>query len=50
MKRLSNQYLAFEEMWNKLKDGASKAWEGIKNIFSNVTNWFKMYLQMHGMV
>lgn len=31
----------FEEMWNKLKEGASKAWEGIKNVFSPVVNWFK---------
>lgn len=31
----------FENMWNNLKNGASQAWEGIKNVFSNVTNWFK---------
>ena len=28
-------------MWDKLKTGASNAWEGIKSVFSKVTNWFK---------
>ena len=28
-------------MWDGLKDGAKKAWEGIKSVFSVVADWFK---------
>ncbi len=31
----------FTEMWNKIKNAASSAWEGIKAVFSPVVNWFK---------
>lgn len=31
----------FTGMWDGVKDGAKNAWEGIKNVFSNVTGWFK---------
>lgn len=28
-------------MWNNLKNGASDAWTGIKNVFSHIADWFK---------
>ena len=28
-------------MWDGLKDGARQAWEGIKAVFSHVTDWFR---------
>lgn len=31
----------FAPMWNGLIDGAKKAWEGIKNVFSTVATFFK---------
>ena len=31
----------FANMWNNLTGGASKAWDGIKNVFSTVANFFK---------
>ena len=30
----------FSGMWNGLKEGASNAWEGIKQVFSTVANFF----------
>lgn len=31
----------FTGLWDKLKQGASNAWEGIKSVFSTVVSWFK---------
>ena len=31
----------FSTMWNGLKDGASKLWDGLVDIFSKAPNWFK---------
>ena len=31
---------AFSNMWNGLKNGASKAWEGVKAVFSKVADFF----------
>lgn len=30
----------FSKMWEGLKEGASKAWEGVKNVFSKVASFF----------
>lgn len=30
----------FGDMWDKLKNGASQAWNGIKSVFSPVVSWF----------
>ena len=30
----------FEKIWDKIKTGAKNAWEGIKNVFKPVTDWF----------
>ena len=30
----------FVNMWNKIKDGASWCWNGIKNVFSAIGGWF----------
>ena len=32
-------------MWNNFKNGASNAWNGIKNVFSNVANFFRETFQ-----
>ena len=31
----------FTGIWDKLKSGASSAWNGIKNVFGSVADWFK---------
>lgn len=31
----------FEKIWNKVKNGAKSAWDGIKSVFSPVVNWFE---------
>ena len=31
----------FAGIWDKLKSGASSAWNGIKNVFGSVADWFK---------
>lgn len=31
----------FTGIWDKLKTGASSAWNGIKNVFGSVADWFK---------
>lgn len=31
----------FTGIWDKLKSGASGAWNGIKNVFGSVADWFK---------
>ena len=31
----------FTGIWDKLKNGASSAWNGIKNVFGSVADWFK---------
>ena len=30
----------FTDMWNGIKDSASKAWEGVKSVWNVVSNWF----------
>lgn len=30
----------FVELWANIKSGASAAWDGIKNVWGNVTSWF----------
>lgn len=31
----------FTNLWDDLKNGAKNAWEGVKNVFSVVSNWFR---------